>query len=505
VNARIGRMNLWPTRPAACGLILLSVSTGFAQEGPQPDIGISLRGVADDIIEQGEPLHVAVSLVSEDGDLALAPARGSWADAVHVEILAGGSENVRAGGQSAGQPQDPVARINRYRMAEGTWRFPADVTQSLSPGHYRVRARLAIATAAPTGGWTGEVSSQEMPLDVVAPSADPLRREQGAVSRAYDAMQDNRLEDAASILDALLAEQPDSVDGWLARSDVSERAGNPAAAMLCLNHAQALSADDGLDSSAAARWQELQGNGEDDAPRGDAQYPEWTWPPAAFAGPLPPPLENPPVFGPDAATAAATTAVTAPAPGKESTTLPSSPSVTAVPATAAVKVTGAIVLPLGEPDEAAILADSRGQWAASASASSEYAPDRYSAIQATGAPNVDRYADHPNAWCHSGRSVDSEWLEVGFANPVRATEVRIRQTYVPGTLARIEAFGDGGEHALLWEGTDPHTYPSWEISWFVLRFPETDFPVSRVRLTLNVGEISGWKQIDAVQLVGSAR
>ncbi len=123
-------------------------------------------------------------------------------------------------------------------------------------------------------------------------------------------------------------------------------------------------------------------------------------------------------------------------------------------------------------------------------------------LQATGAPNVPTYADNPNAWCHSGRSVDFEWLEVGFTNPVSATEVRVRQTIAPGTLSKVEIFGADGASQVLWEGVDPNSYPPGEISWFVLRFPKTGFPVLRVRLTLNISKISGWKQIDAVQLVG---
>jgi len=35
-----------------------------------------------------------------------------------------------------------------------------------------------------------------------------------------------------------------------------------------------------------------------------------------------------------------------------------------------------------------------------------------------------------------------------------------------------------------------------------LRFPPTPFPVSRIGLTLNIPAIGGWKQIDAVRLVG---
>ena len=165
-------------------------------------------------------------------------------------------------------------------------------------------------------------------------------------------------------------------------------------------------------------------------------------------------------------------------------------------------VDSVVVIPVGESTEADIIGDPRGQWANAARASSEYGSDRYNAMQATDAPNVAGYSDNPNAWCHSGASARFEWLELGFINPVRATEIRVRQNNVPGALSKIEIFGADGTSQVLWEGADPNDYPPREISWFVLRFPVTEFPVERIKLTLTMSAVSGWKQIDAVQLVG---
>ena len=149
------------------------------------------------------------------------------------------------------------------------------------------------------------------------------------------------------------------------------------------------------------------------------------------------------------------------------------------------------------------MSDPAGQWATSAVASSEYGHDRYNAMQATGAPDVESYSDNPNAWCHSGTHNPEDWLELTYGYPVVATELRVRQNYTPGTIARIEAFAADGRAVLLWQGSDPNVYADREIAWFVLRFPPTPFPVVRVKLTLNISAIGGWKQIDAVQLVGN--
>ncbi len=162
-----------------------------------------------------------------------------------------------------------------------------------------------------------------------------------------------------------------------------------------------------------------------------------------------------------------------------------------------------LVAPAGI-DESAILEDTkagRARWAVQAAASSEYAADRYNAAQATGPPDVTAYGDDPRAWSPSAAERTLEWIELDFGDPAPATEVRIRQTLTPGTIVKVEARDpDGGSH-LLWQGKDPHRYPAEQISWFVLRFPATPFPVQRIRITLDTPMLKGWKEIDAVQLV----
>ena len=50
---------------------------------------------------------------------------------------------------------------------------------------------------------------------------------------------------------------------------------------------------------------------------------------------------------------------------------------------------------------------------------------------------------------------------------------------------------------------DPYKAPAVrEIVWFGVRVPKTSYLVARVKLTLNLASGRGYKQIDAVQLVG---
>ena len=39
--------------------------------------------------------------------------------------------------------------------------------------------------------------------------------------------------------------------------------------------------------------------------------------------------------------------------------------------------------------------------------------------------------------------------------------------------------------------------------WFAVHLPQTDYLVAKVKVTLNLAAVPGWKEIDAVQLVGA--
>jgi hypothetical protein len=160
-------------------------------------------------------------------------------------------------------------------------------------------------------------------------------------------------------------------------------------------------------------------------------------------------------------------------------------------------------------DEKDILAETNGQWAVTAQASSTYGSDpssksSYTAWQATGAPNVPRYADHASSWASkAGDSKTPEWLELGFGKAVHATSVRVRQNSGPGAISRIELADEAGAWHEIWAGTDTTQYPKNTIGWFVRDLPATAYKVKAARITLATDRVWGWNEIDAVQLVGT--
>ena len=139
------------------------------------------------------------------------------------------------------------------------------------------------------------------------------------------------------------------------------------------------------------------------------------------------------------------------------------------------------------------------QWAADARASSEYMDTIWSARQATGPPDTPTAGDQQTAWASKLPDGGEEWLELTFAQPVRPTAVRVRETYNPGAIVKLEAKDGEGRWHVLWEGEDGgRECPRW----WAPRFESPSWSTKVVKLTLASDKVAGWNEIDAVELVG---
>jgi hypothetical protein len=147
--------------------------------------------------------------------------------------------------------------------------------------------------------------------------------------------------------------------------------------------------------------------------------------------------------------------------------------------------------------------DSNGQWAIQATASSTYNDAQgtagWSANQATGAPNVDKYGDDGAAWTSKTQDGGIEWLDLKYPRPVHATEVRVRESCGSGAVIKVEVYDEQGGAHTVWQGNDPTT----ELNYLMVKFPKTTFKTDRVKVTLATNVVPGWNEIDAVQLVGT--
>src|SRR5271166_6076734 len=151
----------------------------------------------------------------------------------------------------------------------------------------------------------------------------------------------------------------------------------------------------------------------------------------------------------------------------------------------------------------AIKNDPKGQWAIQATASSTYndaqGTAQWSANQATGEPNVDKYGDVGKAWTSKTPDAGIEWLDLKYPRPVHATEVRIRESCGSGAVIKTEVLDEQGTAHTVWAGNDPTT----DLNYLIVKFPKTSFKTDRVKVTLASNVVPGWNEIDAVQLVGT--
>lgn len=147
--------------------------------------------------------------------------------------------------------------------------------------------------------------------------------------------------------------------------------------------------------------------------------------------------------------------------------------------------------------------DPNGQWAIQATASSTYndaqGTSGWSANQATGAPNVDKYGDDGKAWTSKTPDGGIEWLDLKYPKPVHAEEVRVRESFGSGAVIKVEIFDEQGAAHRVWAGNDPTT----DLNYLMVKFPKTAFTTDRVKITLATNVVPGWNEIDAVQLIGT--
>jgi hypothetical protein len=123
-------------------------------------------------------------------------------------------------------------------------------------------------------------------------------------------------------------------------------------------------------------------------------------------------------------------------------------------------------------------------------------------MRATGAPEAQAYGDVAEAWASKLADVGIEWLDLIFAKPVNATDVRIRQNYAPGAIIRVELFDDKGAAYPVFTGPDATVHQPDAISWLNVKTPATAYKTQRVKITLASNVVPGWNEIDAAQLVG---
>ena len=477
------------SRNPLSSLIALWLLLSPAATPAQLVIDASLNDQAAADVVPGEPLLLQV-FIENDGEtpLVLAPGKGRWPEAVQVEIQGSSLARHPLSFELTAEPPAGPLTLPPGAQTDFLMALPAKATAALQPGAYEVQVSYAISDGE---GWRGRVATNLVLRVSDARQQSPQQLETSALNSATALTAGGHYQQARTLLNDYLASNPRSISALTLMAEILESSQEPA---LALAYASAATRETFARETQKPREPSLRLR--------HLQRRLWRQllPPAAEAGEqqataAPPSTSaEPPPIRQTAATS----------PGLQSTAAESSVSRQPV-STQSQKgeqtATG-VQVPFETLREQAILDDPSGQWAIAARASTEYRPADYSARQATGAPDVKSYSDSPKAWTPSSAERQPEWLELSFAKAVHAREVRVRQSFNPGTIIKVEAIKPDGTPNLLWSGRDANTYPNNQIAWFAVRFETSTYPVQQVRLTLDTRLGKGWKQIDAVQLVG---
>lgn len=144
------------------------------------------------------------------------------------------------------------------------------------------------------------------------------------------------------------------------------------------------------------------------------------------------------------------------------------------------------------------------QWASSVRAvSSQYSEAQWSAARVLGAPDVfPNHGDNGNAWASLGADDRNEWIEVGYAQPIRISAVEVYETYNPGAVSSIELITASGEHITTYlaipgaRGTVANKLRA-DVGC-------TSEPIVAVKVELASTVVAGWNELDAIGIVPCA-
>jgi hypothetical protein len=119
--------------------------------------------------------------------------------------------------------------------------------------------------------------------------------------------------------------------------------------------------------------------------------------------------------------------------------------------------------------------------------------------QVVGQANTHRAGDISTAWASRQPDGGEEWLHVNYDRPVDISEVRVRETYNPGAIARITAFTPGGQEVTIWQGAEPIAEAPVDTAFS----PTTRVQANSVKIYIDTRRVPGWNEIDAVELIGA--
>lgn len=151
------------------------------------------------------------------------------------------------------------------------------------------------------------------------------------------------------------------------------------------------------------------------------------------------------------------------------------------------------------------LNDARGQWATEARASSVFGDENGRKPSDSNMPARATGPADGNQWNNNSTDKGFDWLELGYATPVNATELRVVIGSGQGVeaISKVELQDTDGSWHTVWEGiSDVKRDQRGSRTWFVRSFDKTPYKAKGAKLTFANNLQHQYKVVDAVQLVG---
>ncbi len=149
--------------------------------------------------------------------------------------------------------------------------------------------------------------------------------------------------------------------------------------------------------------------------------------------------------------------------------------------------------------------DPRAQWAETAKASSVFGDE---GGKEPSSSNLAKNAAGPSdsqEWTSGGYDRGFDTLELTYAKPVNATEVRIVVPYAQGAAAisKVELHDADGKWQTAWSGiSDVKKDERGNRTWFIRTFDKTAYKANGVKITFANNLEHDYKKVESVQLVG---
>ena len=123
--------------------------------------------------------------------------------------------------------------------------------------------------------------------------------------------------------------------------------------------------------------------------------------------------------------------------------------------------------------------------------------EQYKASQALGRPSkVPEMGQSPCAWApfYADGTAD-EWIQVGFAKPIRARQIVVAENVNPGAVVRVLVIDEKGVEHPVYKASSPQPRPDPLLRIFL---KDSAFVCQQVKVFINGAALKGINQIDAI-------